>query len=233
MKWKILIFVPIACLALWAFQAGAGLLPGTGIVHSKHDMNDVSNPDTQNRVCAFCHTPHHALDDMQADYLPLWSHELTTLTFGHYETVTFDGRFQAMADRLVGPSRLCMSCHDGAVAVDQHYGIPGSDLRPADNWGDIGVGAAGDLTNDHPIGFDYTYAADNDRDQEIRDEKSPVKNPKIEDIEQLLYDHDGNGVPTIMTCSSCHDVHNTDANDDYFLYDYQANSDFCLICHDK
>jgi predicted CXXCH cytochrome family protein len=232
MKWKILLFIPVLWLGLWALQAGAGLTPGTGIVHSKHDMNDVSNPDTQTRVCAFCHTPHHALDDMQADYLPLWSHELTQMTFGHYETVTFDGRgAPASSDRLTGPSRLCMSCHDGAVAVDQHYGIPGSDIRPGDSWGDIGVGAAVDLTNDHPIGFDYTQVAD--VDFEIKPETTAVSNPKVDIIQDLLYDDDGNGDATIMTCSSCHDVHNTDANDDYFLYNYQANSEFCLTCHDK
>lgn len=231
MKWKILIFVPVACLALWAFQAGAGLAPGTGIVHSKHDMNVVSNPDTQTRVCAFCHTPHHALDDMAADYLPLWSHELTTLTFGHYETVTFDGRNHESADRLTGPSRLCMSCHDGAVAVDQHYGIPGSDWRPGDAWGDIGVGAAGDLTNDHPIGFNYIQVTYDD--DEIKDATTPVSNPKVDTIQDLLYDDDGDTFETIMTCSSCHDVHNTDANDDYFLYNYQVDSIFCLTCHDK
>ena len=231
MKWKILIFVPIACLALWAFQAGAGIVPGTGIVHSKHDMNDVSNPDAQTKVCAFCHTPHRALDDMQADYLPLWSHELTTLAYGHYETVTFDGRNYESADRLVGPSRLCMSCHDGAVAVDQHYGIPGSDIHPGDNWGDIGVGAAGDLTNDHPIGFNYVSVAS--IDDEIKAETTPVSNPKIADIQELLYDDDCDGTLDIMTCSSCHDVHNTDANGDYFLINYQVDSDICITCHDK
>lgn len=231
MKWKILLFVPVFWLGLWALQAGAGLTPGTGIVHSKHDMNDVSNPDTQTRVCAFCHTPHHALDDMQADYLPLWSHELTTLTYGHYETCTFDGRDYESVDRLVGPSRLCMSCHDGAVAVDQHYGIPGSDIRPGDNWGDIGVGAAGDLTNDHPIGFNYVSVAA--VDDEIKPETTPVSNPKIADIAELLYDENCDGTQDIMTCSSCHDVHNTDANDDYFLINYQVDSDICITCHDK
>jgi len=231
MKWKILLFVPVFWLGLWALQAGAGLTPGTGIVHSKHDMNDVSNPDTQTRVCAFCHTPHHSLDDMQADYLPLWSHELTTLTFSHYETCTFDGRNYEAADRLTGPSRLCMSCHDGAIAVDQHYGIPGSDIRPGDNWGDIGVGAAGDLTNDHPVGFNYVSVAA--VDDEIKDETTPVSNPKIVDIQELLYDDDCDGLKDIMTCSSCHDVHNTDANDDYFLINYQVDSQICITCHDK
>jgi len=124
-----------------------------------------------------------------------------------------------------------MSCHDGAVAVDQHYGIPGTDIRPADNWGDIGVGAAGDLTNDHPIGFDYTLVATDD--DEIRAETSPVSNPKIDTIEELLYDELSCGDPNIMTCSSCHDVHNTDANDDYFLINHQVDSEFCLTCHDK
>ncbi len=227
MKRYLIIFLFVAVAAFWATQVLAGAAPGTGIVGSKHDMNLVSNADTQNRVCAFCHTPHHALQDATADYLPLWSHELTSQTFTDYDSVTFDGGGHKAADTLTGPSRLCMSCHDGAVAVDQHYGMPGTDVRSGDSWGEIAVGAGGDLSNDHPIGFDYTAVA-GVVDDEIRLATSPVGvNPKVDTISDLLWDGQW------MTCASCHDVHNTDANEDYFLYGPQANSDFCLICHDK
>jgi len=226
MKKYMLIFLCAAAMAFCATQVFAGLAPGTGIVGSKHDMNTVSTPDSQNRVCAFCHTPHHALDDSAADYLPLWSHELTSQTFTDYTSITFDGAGHQASDTLTGPSRLCMSCHDGAVAVDQHYGMPGTDVRSGDSWGEIGVGAGGDLSNDHPIGFDYTAVA-GVVDDEIRLATTPVSNPSVDTIADLLWDG------TWMTCASCHDVHNTDANEDYFLYNQQANSDICLTCHDK
>ena len=228
MKRYMIIFLCVAALTFCASQVFAGAAPGTGIVGSKHDMNVVpgATPDPQNRVCAFCHTPHHALDDASADYLPLWSHELTSLTFTDYDSITFDGGGHKAADTLTGPSRLCMSCHDGAVAVDQHYGQPGGLVRSGDSWGEIGVGAGGDLSNDHPIGFDYTAIA-GVIDDEIRLATTPVANPSVSTITDLLWDEQW------MTCASCHDVHNTDSNEDYFLYGPQANSDFCLICHDK
>jgi len=217
---KLTIILCIAALALCAVPAFAA--PGDGIVGSPHDMNLVSNPDPLGRVCAFCHTPHHALDDTNADYLPLWSHTLTTQTFLPYDSVTLDA---AVTDVLAGPSRLCMSCHDGAIAVDQHYALAGADVRTGDSWGNIGVGAGGDLTNDHPIGFDYTAVAA--LDDEIRPETTPTTNPNIPTIADLLLDE------ITMTCSSCHDVHNTDNNEADFLINLQAGSAICLTCHDK
>ncbi|MBN2332497.1 MAG: cytochrome c3 family protein [Deltaproteobacteria bacterium] len=217
---KLMMALSIMALVLVAVPAFA--LPGDGIVGSPHDMNVVSNPDGQGRVCAFCHTPHHALDDANADYLPLWSHTMTTQTFTPYDSVTLDA---AVTDVLAGPSRLCMSCHDGAIAVDQHYAIVGTDYRTGDSWGNIAVGQNGDLTNDHPIGFDYTAVAA--VDDEIRPETTATTNPAIPTIADLLLDGQ------IMTCSSCHDVHNTDNNDVDFLINLQAGSAICLTCHDK
>jgi predicted CXXCH cytochrome family protein len=219
----------VMAFSMYAVSAAfAGPAPGSGIVNSKHDMRSYAGAnggivDPQGRVCAYCHTPHHALDDAAADYLPLWSHELTQQTFTEYSSPTLDA---TITDPVLGPSRLCMSCHDGAVAVDQHYGMPGTDVRSGDSWGEIGVGAGGDLSNDHPIGFDYTAIAGT-VDDEIRLASTPVSNPNVDTIADLLWDGQW------MTCASCHDVHNTDANEDYFLYNQQANSAICLTCHDK
>jgi len=55
-----------------------------------------------------------------------------------------------------GGSLLCMSCHDGAVAPDAYYGTPGGLVAPGtDTWNDFGIGAAGLMNNDHPIGMSY------------------------------------------------------------------------------
>ncbi len=231
-----MIIVTLCTIALSfgvAFTSFAGALPGTGIVLSKHDMNswvgaNGGNVDAQLRVCAYCHTPHHALEDLDADCMPLWSHEITSEVFIEYDSTTIDG-IQAGIDTVIGPSRLCMGCHDGAVAIDAYYGNSGTaTLVGGDAWGEIGVGLNGDLTNDHPIGFDYNDVAT--ADDEINPSTAVFDGGKT--VAEVLYD-DGFG-GAIMTCASCHDVHNSAGVSDYaFLYGNQAGSSFCITCHDK
>ncbi len=231
-----MIIVTLCAIALSfgvAFTASAGPTPGSGIVLSKHDMNawvgaNGGVVDVQQRVCAYCHTPHHAVEDLDSDYMPLWSRTLTAEVFVEYDSTTIDG-IQAGLDPVIGPSRLCMGCHDGAVAIDAYYGSPGTaTLVEGDAFGEIGVGLNGDLTNDHPIGFDYNDVAI--ADDEINPSTALFDGGKT--VADVLYD-DGFG-GAIMTCASCHDVHNSAGVSDYaFLYGNQAGSSFCITCHDK
>jgi predicted CXXCH cytochrome family protein len=235
--------IGLSVVALTALSASMAFAAGS-VVNSPHNMNTVSNDDVQMRVCAFCHTPHHALTDNAADYNPLWSHTFTSQLFSEYLSTTLEG---ATADVLAGNSRLCMSCHDGAIAVDQHYSFGGTDLRTGDSWDQIAVGADGDLSNDHPIGFDYltvggsgtsTYilgsiaeiGSGNGDDPEIRGTASLIPNGNGRKIGDLMWD---NGGQMIMTCGSCHDVHDTYSQDEYFLIAKQAGSEICLTCHIK
>ena len=236
--------IGLGVIVLSAF--GASLAYGAGsVVDSKHNMNVVSaaNADIQGRVCAFCHTPHHALDSNEADYNPLWSHTFTTQIFDEYQSPTLQGANDAI-DVLAGSSRLCMSCHDGAIAVDQHYSFAGNDLRTGDSWGEIAVAGDRSLTNDHPIGFDYALvggssnntgttpkAAVAGEDPEIRGTTTPLLADGGRTIADLMLD-DGTGA-MIMTCGSCHDVHDTYSVDTYFLVGKQDGSQICLTCHIK
>jgi hypothetical protein len=232
-------------LCFGAFLAGAvvayaGTTPGTGIQGSKHDINTLvgATKDPQERICAFCHTPHHAADPTASDYMPLWSHDLTTQTYLPYQSASLEAETKGVADPLVGPSRLCMSCHDGVIAADQHYGNPGSKTLVGDAFGQMAVGTNGDMTNDHPIGFDYTKVAGANggagTDKRIfpaTDTLAFKGNPTVLVKDQL---HSGN----IMTCATCHDVHNKDntnggASANYFVYAPQKDSQLCLTCHDK
>jgi hypothetical protein len=238
--------IGLSVVALTALSASMAFAAGS-VVNSPHNMNLVSNDDIQQRVCAFCHTPHHALDGgVDVDYNPLWSHTFTTQTFIEYSSSTLESRPDTI-DVLAGNSRLCMSCHDGAIAVDQHYSFGGSDMRTGDSWGQIAVGANGDLSNDHPIGFDYALVGGTDdqsgaigsitpinnvsgTDNEIRGTASTLLADNTRTIKDLLWQ---NGAEQIMTCGSCHDVHDTYSVDDYFLVGHQANSEICLTCHIK
>ena len=90
---KILVAVAVASLtataSYGAFVAKTANTPAAGVLNSVHDMRGYAGTGVdvtvggvdQQRVCAFCHTPHHALADNTggiADYLPLWSHALTS-----------------------------------------------------------------------------------------------------------------------------------------------------------
>lgn len=251
MKKQFVVLTAMAGLALGASIALAGIPGGTGIQGSKHDMNrQIGQGDSKGRVCAFCHTPHHKLEDAKLDYNPLWSHEVTTEDYIAYgeQTNSFDATIGL--DPLSGPSRLCMSCHDGVIAVDQHYGMAGtasSDKLKGDDYGQIAVGLANDLSNDHPIGFYIEDAIDNDGSSPENgiiafgnalnatlvlpnNTNIPAGTPMTSLGFKGLPNSDGK---SLFTCASCHEVHNKDSVDEAFLYEKQAGSAFCLMCHNK
>ncbi|PLX72022.1 MAG: cytochrome C, partial [Desulfuromonas sp.] len=84
-----------------------------------------------------------------------------------------------------------------------------------------------DLSDDHPIGFDYTTvaAADGGTDAEI-DSKANVEGTAGM-TGALSY-----GGGDDMWCSSCHDVHGI-SGVSTFLRIANTNSDLCLTCHIK
>ncbi|MEZ5936155.1 MAG: hypothetical protein R3F54_30485 [Alphaproteobacteria bacterium] len=122
----------------------------------------------EDEVRVFCHTPHAANQDAPG---PLWNRALSTATYTPYSSLDAIG-----LDQPGGSSKLCLSCHDGTIAVGSVNVLSGAetDLNPAtadiDLLGtapdgtipegagsetgftrDLGV----DLSNDHPISFDY------------------------------------------------------------------------------
>ncbi len=227
--------------------------PGGGVVGSIHDMNEYPNvtKDSQNRVCAFCHTPHHALTT-GGDYLPLWSHELPdTSGYAAYKSATIDSTISG--NMMDGPSKLCMSCHDGTVAVDTHYSTveSGTLKLDSDDFGKPAVALSpSTLSNDHPIGFIYDDVAagtaegvagtstDKGKDNYIKNSSAYFKgNPANITIASRLFAKDTASKP-IMTCATCHDVHNKKNVDDpakknYLLLSPNTNSQICLSCHIK
>ncbi|MHC4749606.1 MAG: cytochrome c3 family protein, partial [Planctomycetota bacterium] len=95
-------------------------------------------------ACSFCHTPHGALTGT-----PLWSHKLSTAVYNIYQSSSLE----ANIGQPTGSSKLCLSCHDGTVAVTES--IRGSSFGGTY----IAPGAANlgtDLSDDHPISFVYS-----------------------------------------------------------------------------
>lgn len=264
----------VTVLALAGIVAGSTMAfaaagsHGGGILNSKHDMNEYisaygGTPDKDQRVCAFCHTPHHSLGTgdtaettisvdgnvtvkQYAVYYPLWSRALDPQAdIISYTSETFNptGIFY---DPLAGPSRLCMTCHDGTIAVDSYYGQAGGTASTGEDEltmfgsGNFGIHKNEGLGNDHPVGFVYKDMVDN-VDMEIKTSTNVFLNTS-KTIESALAKIEGVG--SVMTCASCHDVHNGDAVKNvptgagesgrgYFLLAAQKDSAICLSCHDK
>jgi len=90
-----------------------------GIASTKHNLS-ISGPgsvksDSEDRVCVFCHTPHNALTNLDGIHVPLWNHSLSTVaTYTLPSSPTMRSTPQNPPD---GDSRLCLSCHDGTVAI--------------------------------------------------------------------------------------------------------------------
>lgn len=204
---------------LFGAVAAAGLLglllvpastPNAAIGGSAHDFSGAgwSGGD----LCKVCHTPHNG--DTTVVGAPLWNHTLTTQTFVDYTSATMDG-----AANTSGISRLCLSCHDGATAMDSYGGAAGGVTMGA-VAGNFGL----DLSDDHPIGVDVT-AAIGAGDLELY----PAATVNADAGVKLF----GAGA-TLVECASCHDVHNNGpAGVNFMLVKDPAGGALCLTCHNK
>ena len=220
MKINIAVKCMLAVLMMFAARAGvAGTLAG-----SAHDFSRVNGVvpawNLDQKVCVVCHTPHNS--NTSVSDAPLWNHTVTASSFQMYTSPTL----QATGLSIGGNSKLCLSCHDGTVAIDSFGGTP-TTTQTISSANNIGA----DLRNDHPIGFTY-------------DTNLVSKNPSLRDPGTI-----GAGtsskVGTIasnmlfagkMECSSCHDVHNTftvGSNGSGMVKMAAAGSSLCVACHNK
>lgn len=167
---------------------------------SPHDLSAVTGGNT----CGFCHTPHGALAGT-----PLWSHKLSTAVYKIYQSSSL----QARVGQPTGSSKLCLSCHDGTVALTETVvGGPQGGAYIAPGGSNLGT----DLSDDHPISFVYS-AALSAEDVQIR---SPSVLP-----EELKLDRSGE-----LQCTTCHNPHdNLHGN---FLVMSNRRSAMCVACHD-
>jgi len=241
-------YVPGAGINLTPHDIPTNLLPG-----GYHP-----NPaDGLNRICIYCHAPHNTYKLSVAnggpgalgagplapdafDYLPLWNHELTDnyLAYTMYQNgpgAPQDGpkASQAIANGMTlpgGVSLLCLSCHDGSVAVNA-YGNADQPLTSQSGGGSVisdmyVIGKDNYLGNHHPIGFNYDDVAA--VDTEIRSADSAIMGGA-----GLVRDHLYGPGNTELECASCHSVHNKGNTGEMLLWRSDARSNLCLTCHDK
>ncbi len=216
MKMKnLLLGIALAAMA----QVTFGQIAGT-----PHDMSGQTwNTGTTNKLCGTCHVPHNSMTIAQA---PLWSHDTTTAAYTMYTNAVSSTFNATPGTRPDGNSKLCLSCHDGTVALNDFIGAQ------APVSGTIGVEYPGttalvgtNLSNDHPISFTY--------DATLATTDGGLYNPvtKLSGLtpaghidDDMLYGHK-------MQCASCHNPHNNTFTN--FQRMSNNSSELCLTCHNK
>lgn len=216
----------LASLPLLLALASAGSAQQQGVISTLHNLS-VSGPGeirslTETQVCKFCHVPHNAVVPV-----PLWGHTLSDAQYDVPEITTRSGR--EPAPQPDGSSRLCLSCHDGTVALGDIAGEPaplamsGAARLSAGRPGYLGT----DLSGSHPISFEVP-----DGDAEL---SSVDRDMGLQPLEVIRQDPavplDGDGK---MQCTTCHDPH----ADVYYqpgrvprFWVKPTLEEVCLTCH--
>ena len=224
------------------------------VANTKHNLS-ASGPgtvvaDTESQICVFCHTPHGANTAAPG---PLWNRQLsTTASYTLYDSESTD----AVIEQPGGSSKLCLSCHDGAMtlgkvnvlngATDVTISMGGVTTMPDGSGALTGFtrNLGTDLSNDHPISFDY--------DSNLVTADTELYNPLSV---THIAERDPGVTPAVplengkVQCVSCHDPHIKDDTglDIKFLRlnrfqevasptdgSFSTDNDIvCLACHNK
>lgn len=203
----------IAALAAIAVLIALPTVALGDITGTAHDFS-ASGWNTTGEICVVCHTPHDA--DISVASAPLWNHQVTSSSYTLYSSDTLT----ATVGQPDGVSKLCLSCHDGSVALDSFAGASGSTFMTTSDAGYVGT----DLSDDHPISFVYDDALAS-ADGGLFPPTTTSSGLVGTIDEDLLF---GNK----LQCGSCHDPHGV-TGVAKFLVKSNAGSALCLTCHDK
>jgi predicted CXXCH cytochrome family protein len=163
---------------------------------------------SESDMCHFCHTPHGGGGEKA-----LWNHALSTAAYIPYTSSTL----KAKVGQPTGDSKLCLSCHDGTVALGMTHSQPKTALSPslrapmAKSRAVLGT----DLSDDHPVSFPYDSALA---------AGAQLRSPA------LLRDRVRLDVNGQVQCTSCHDPHSNE-NGKFLVVNNYASA-LCLTCHD-
>ena len=193
------------------------------IMNSPHDFTAYNWSGGE--VCIACHNPQNS--NPSVTVAPQWNHTLSSASYELYATTSLKASVGQPGMR----SKLCLSCHDGTVAVDSFGGTVGSgNTQYISSVNKVGF----NLKDDHPISFRYDTALANlsgtlfdpSAKSVIIGSGTTTKSGTVASL--MLFDGGQ------LECSSCHDVHNKyTVGTTGLLKVSAASSAICITCHNK
>lgn len=207
-----------------------------GVTENVPARNIKASSETE--VCIFCHTPH----SNQSNTTALWNRDMSGTTYSSTNTYNSSSMDATAAELQAGPggsSKLCLSCHDGTMAIDKvsiNIDVAGTVSSNNNTIAMVnGSGAAltspvymptgagkdsgftrnlgTNLSNDHPISFTYSAALVS-QDGELN---TPAATNTVGGI--VMNRMGGKERPVLplengkVQCATCHDPHLRDTND--------------------
>jgi len=188
----------------------------SGDVLGSHNLSLAGNSPVKGALdpCLYCHVPHSGVANPNG---ALWSQQLSSQTYSTYSSTTLHNT--GMQPMLGGDSSLCLSCHDGTVAVGQtqpfgQIQMTGN-MYPADKFGT-------NLQGSHPFSL-----------------KLPLVDA-ADLVPSLATSHttaDPTGAVKLINndveCTSCHTPHAqaVDMVSKNFLVRDSSSGQLCTSCH--
>ncbi|MCX6996589.1 MAG: hypothetical protein NTV49_05775 [Kiritimatiellaeota bacterium] len=223
---------PALSLALLVVGAVSGTGFAESVIGSRHDLSVTPKRDplissrhrpsagggnpvkalVEKDVCTFCHTPHGG---MSTDG-PMWNRYDSTVSYTPYSSSTA----KAHPGQPTGASKLCLSCHDGTVALGmlrnraKEITFASGIRRMRSGRANLGT----DLADDHPVSFVY--------DKALAHANGQLHDPAELKGRPVRLDRRGE-----LQCTACHSAHNNQYGK--FLVMDNTASALCNVCHDQ
>ena len=208
----------ISGAALLCIPLLLGASRATSILEGPHNLSVSGRGQiksvSETRVCIFCHSSHTASSEG-----PLWNHQTTQSgQFKTYERSTLVGR----PEQPNGATKLCLSCHDGTIAVGAIRGLDRAiPMQNVGSEGEIPEGRPSrigtDLSGTHPVSIRFR--------QDAAISKANLRWPPFDPDGVVGTDSDG-----FVQCTSCHDPHGT-RSEKYPFWRKQSFAQVCRVCH--
>jgi len=202
-------------LALFLITAAAALGASSkhAVVGSQHDLTATGSGPVKSAAtdtCIFCHAPHNIAPNVT----PLWDHTLSSVNYATYTSSTYNAGVQTPSG---GSSKLCLSCHDGTVAVG--LTVTKGLITTTGSMASPDVFGA-NLAPSHPVSM--TPIDDGQLATSLFTAPASTKDAAVKLVSGKV------------ECTTCHDPHmqNNDPVAGMFLVRSNAGGAICLACHD-
>ncbi len=216
------LFILGVCVCHFAFAQTTS--PPTGDVLGMHNLSvgSGSSVTAQGSLsCTFCHAPHSGLGGVT----PLWNQQLSTQTYTPYTSTTYSQKGNTQPTLGV-TSSLCLSCHDGTVAVGQTAAYGKVPVNGTMNNMDV-LGT--NLSGSHPFSLVLPLKDAPDLVSTLASQGTTADPNLATDPAHAVKLINGN-----IECTSCHNPHvqGVDRIAQDFLVRDGSSGQMCLACHD-